>query len=432
MDGRGMGERVMLFLTVMGPGIITSFADNDAGGIATYSAAGAKYGYSLLFVLFVSVAVLAIVQEISARTGAVTGRGLSDLIRERYGVKWTFFAMTVLLVANLGTTVSEFSGIATSFEIFGVSRYVAVPAIAFIIWFLVLKASYQRVEKVFFLLCLTFFSYVLSGVTVHPPWREVLAAAATPAFSREPGYLLMVIGIIGTTITPWGQFYVQASVVDKGITAKTYAYTRWDVLVGAFFTGFIAFFIVVATAATLHVNGIVIETAGDAAVALAPLAGKYASLLFAFGLFGASMLAAFILPLSTAYAVCEAFGFERGISKSYKTAPVFFGFYTVIIFVSALVVLWPRLSLYHVMLTTQVVNGVLLPPVLIFMVLIASNRKIMGKYRNSPLYNFVAWLFAGLIILLTLTLLADTLAPGMVEGFLARWGVMSPRPAGLR
>lgn len=419
MDVRRIWDRLKLFLAVMGPGIITAFADNDAGGIATYSAAGARYGYHLLFVLFISILALTVVQEISARTGAVTGRGLSDLIRERYGVKWAFFAMSVLLVANIATTVSEFSGIATSFEIFGISRYVAVPLIAFLVWWLVLKANYSRVEKVFFALCLTFFSYVISGVIVDPPWREVMAAAAVPTFSREPGYILTVIGIIGTTITPWGQFYVQASIVDKGITAKNYAYTRWDVLVGAFFTGFIAFFIVVATAATLHVDNIPIETAADAAIALAPMAGKYASFLFAFGLFGASMLAAFILPLSTAYAICEAFGFERGISKSYKDAPVFFGLYTAIIVVSAALVLWPDLSLYHVMLTTQVVNGILLPPVLVFMVLIASNPRIMGSYRNSPLYNLVAWSLAVIIIVLTFLLLASSLAPGLVDRLFA-------------
>ncbi len=423
MGVRGLRERAALFLSVMGPGIITAFADNDAGGIATYSAAGARYGYSLLFVLFVSVLVLSVVQEISARTGAVTGRGLSDLIRERYGVKWTLFAMVVLMVANIGTTVSEFSGIATSFEIFGVSRYFSVPLAALVVWRLVLKADYSRVEKVFFALCLTFFSYIVSGYIVDPPWREVMTAAATPTLSGDAGYLLMVIGIIGTTITPWGQFYVQASIVDKGITAKNYAYTRWDVLVGAFFTGLVAFFIVVVTAATLHVNNIPIETAADAAIALEPLAGKYAKFLFAFGLFGASMLAAFILPLSTAYAICEAFGFERGVSKSYKEAPVFFGLYTAIIVVSAVLVLWPGLSLYHVMLTTQVVNGILLVPVLIFMVLIASNEKVMGRYRNSPFYNAVAWAFALLISALTVLLLAASLAPGLVERLMGRFGV---------
>ncbi len=423
MGVRGLRERAALFLSVMGPGIITAFADNDAGGIATYSAAGARYGYSLLFVLFVSVLVLSVVQEISARTGAVTGRGLSDLIRERYGVKWTLFAMVVLMVANIGTTVSEFSGIATSFEIFGVSRYFSVPLAALVVWRLVLKADYSRVEKVFFALCLTFFSYIVSGYIVDPPWREVMTAAATPTLSGDAGYLLMVIGIIGTTITPWGQFYVQASIVDKGITAKNYAYTRWDVLVGAFFTGLVAFFIVVVTAATLHVNNIPIETAADAAIALEPLAGKYAKFLFAFGLFGASMLAACILPLSAAYAICEAFGFERGVSKSYKEAPVFFGLYTAIIVVSAVLVLWPGLSLYHVMLTTQVVNGILLVPVLIFMVLIASNEKVMGRYRNSPFYNAVAWAFALLISALTVLLLAASLAPGLVERLMGRFGV---------
>ncbi len=420
MSSRGLRERLLLFLTVMGPGVITAFADNDAGGIATYSAAGAKYGYSLLIVLFISILVLTVVQEISARTGAVTGRGLSDLIRERYGVKWTFFAMAVLLVANMATTVSELSGIATSLEIFGLSRYISVPAVTLVVWWLVIKADYARIEKVFFVLCITFFSYVISGFVVSPPWHEVITAAVTPVLSHDPEYLLMVIGIIGTTITPWGQFYVQASIVDKGINAKNYMYTRWDVIVGAFFTGFIAFFIIVTTAATLHVNNIPIETARDAALALEPLAGKYAAMLFAFGLFGASMLASFILPLSTSYAICEAFGFERGVSKSHKDAPVFFGLYTIILIVSAGLVLLPGLSLYHVMLTTQVVNGVLLPPVLIFMVLIASNEKIMGQYRNSSLYNSVAWTFTAVVIALTLLLLVSSLAPGFVDQALLR------------
>lgn len=409
-------ERLALFSAIMGPGIITAFADNDAGGIATYSSAGAKYGYGLLYVLFISALVLAVVQEISARTGAVTGRGLSDLIREQYGVKWTFFAMVVLLIANLGTTVSEFSGIATSFEIFGVSRYISVPIVAALVWWLVIRADYAKIEKVFFALCVTFFSYVISGFIVSPPWQEVFTSAVTPAFSHHADYLLMVVGIIGTTITPWGQYYIQASIVDKGITAKNYKYTRWDVLIGVFFTGFIAFFIILTTAATLNVNGISIETAKDAAIALEPVAGKYATILFAVGLLGASMLAAFILPLSTAYAVCEAFGFERGISKSAKEAPVFFGLYAVIILFSAGMVLWPGLSLYHVMLATQVVNGILLPPVLAFMVLIASNSKIMGEYANSRLYNAVAWTFMVVLSLLTLLLLASAISPTSVDG----------------
>jgi len=413
--------RFALFFAVMGPGIVTAFADNDAGGIATYAAAGARYGYSLIFTMLISTILLAIAQEISARTGAVTGRGLSDLIRENYGVKWTFFAMSVLLIANLGTTASEFSGIATSFEIFGVSKYLSVPAMAFIIWWLVIKTDYGKLEKILLLLCLTFFSYVISGIMVHPPWPQVFVESVTPNFSGTPAFLLMAIGVIGTTITPWGQFYVQSSVVDKGITAKDYRYTRWDVLIGTFFTGFIAFFIIVATAATLYVNKIPIETAKDVALALKPLAGEYATFLFAFGLLGASMLAAFVLPLSTAYAVCEAFGFEHGISKSRKEAPVFFGLYTVLIVLGAAIVLWPNLSLYHVMLTTQVVNGILLPPILIFMVLIASKKSIMGEYVNTKFFNIVAWAFTFVLVSLTLLLLLSTLFPELVSsifGFL--------------
>lgn len=407
--------RLMLFLSVMGPGIITAFADNDAGGVTTYAAAGAKYGYELLFTMFVSTVCLAIAQEMSARTGAVTGKGLSDLIREQYGVKWALFSMIVLLVANIGTTASEFSGIATSFEIFGVSKYISVPITATIVWWLVIKANYSRIEKIFFMLCVTFVSYAISTFIINPPWGDIIVASVKPSFSRNAEFLLMAIGVIGTTITPWGQFYVQASVVDKGITAKDYQFLKWDVIIGSFFTGLVAFFIMVATAATLYVNNIPIETAKDAAIALAPLAGKYASQLFAFGLLGASMLAAFILPLSTAYAVCESFGFEHGVSRTYKEAPIFFSLYTGLIVIGAAMVLWPNLSLYHIMLGTQVINGVLLPPILVFMVLIASNRSIMGEYTNSGLYNFVSWTFTIVLIILTVLLLAATFFPNLLD-----------------
>lgn len=419
---KNLRKRLGLFLAVMGPGIVTAFADNDAGGIATYAAAGAKYGYGLLFVVLISSICLAIAQEISARTGAVTGRGLSDLIRELFGVKWTFFAMSVLLIANIGTTASEFSGIATSFEIFGVSKYIAVPIMAVLIWWLVLKADYGRIEKIFLVLCATFLSYVVSGVIIDPPWGEVLVASITPSFSHDTEFLVMAIGVIGTTITPWGQFYVQASIVDKGITAEDYKYTFWDVMFGAFFTWLIAFFIIVATAATLYVNNISIETVKDAAIALKPMAGEYASLLFSFGLLGASMLAAFILPLSTAYAVCEALGFERGVSKTYKEAPAFFGLYTALIVIGAGLVLWPDLSLYQVMLTSQVINGVLLPPILIFMVLIANNKNIMGNYVNSSWYNMVSWTFTIVLIVLTLLLLASTLMPEFMDNLIGYLG----------
>ncbi|MDR3588583.1 MAG: Nramp family divalent metal transporter [Negativicutes bacterium] len=415
--------RLGLFFAIMGPGIVTAFADNDAGGIATYAAAGAKYGYGLLFTLLVASISLAVAQEISARTGAVTGRGLSDLIRELFGVKWTFFAMIVLLIANVGTTASEFSGIATSFEIFGVSKYLSVPLVAVVIWWLVLKASYDRIEKVFLALCVTFVSYIISGVIINPPWEQVLVASVVPSFARDAEFLTMAIGVIGTTITPWGQFYVQASVVDKGITAKDYRYTFWDVMIGAFFTWLIAFFIIVTTAATLYANNISIDTAGDAAVALAPLAGKYASMLFSFGLLGASMLAAFILPLSTAYAVCEAFGFEHGVSKTREEAPVFFGLYTLLIVLGAGLVLLPGASLYHIMLTSQVVNGVLLPPILVFMVLIANNRTIMGNFVNPRWYSIVTWVFTITLIILTALLLISTLAPDFIGSLMDFLGI---------
>ncbi len=412
---KSLRTRLGFFLAIMGPGVVTAFADNDAGGIATYAAAGAKYGYGLLFTVLISSVCLAIAQEISARTGAVTGRGLSDLIRELFGVKWTFFAMTVLLIANIGTTASEFSGIATSFEIFGVSKFISVPIMAFLVWWLVLKGDYSRIEKIFFVLCATFLSYIVSGIIISPPWEEVFLATVTPSFSGDGEFLMIAIGVIGTTITPWGQFYIQAAVVDKGITAKDYRYTFWDVMLGAFFTWLIAFFIIVATAATLYANHISIETVKDAAVALEPLAGKYASILFSFGLLGASMLAAFILPLSTAYAVCEAFGFESGVSKTSKEAPVFFTIYTVLIVLGAGIALWPGLSLYKVMLASQVINGVLLPPILIFMVLIASNGLIMGKHVNKTWYNLVSWTFTIFLILLTLLLLLSTIAPSLLE-----------------
>ncbi len=420
---KNMRTRFGLFFAIMGPGIVTAFADNDAGGIATYAAAGAKYGYGLLFTLLVASVSLAVAQEISARTGAVTGRGLSDLIREMFGVKWTFFAMIVLLVANIGTTASEFSGIATSFEIFGCSKYLSVPIMAALIWWLVLKASYDRIEKVFLALCVTFVSYIISGVIINPPWETVLVTSVIPSFARDAEFLTMAIGVIGTTITPWGQFYVQASVVDKGITAKDYRYTFWDVMIGAFFTWLIAFFIIVATAATLYANNISIDTAKDAAIALAPLAGKYASMLFSFGLLGASMLAAFILPLSTAYAVCEAFGFEHGVSKTREEAPVFFGLYTLLIVLGAGLVLLPGVSLYHIMLTSQVVNGVLLPPILVFMVLIANNKTIMGKFVNPKWYSVVTWIFTIVLIVLTVLLLISSLAPDFIGNLMDFLGI---------
>lgn len=409
---------IPLFLGIMGPGIITACADNDAGGIATYAAAGAHYGYNMLFILIVSIILLIVVQEMSARMGVVTSQGLSDLIREQYGVKWTFFATIILVVANIATTASEFSGIATSFEIFGIHKFVSLPLMAGLIWWLVVKGSYAQVEKIALLLCFTFFSYVISGFIVSPPWGDVVAASISPTLSGEYGYILMVIGMIGTTITPWGQYYIQASVVDKGITTKDYRFIRLDVILGSFFTGFVAFFIIVVTAVTLNANNVAIDTAKDAALALQPLAGKYASTLFAFGLLGASVLAAFILPLSTAYAVCEAFGFESGISKSPKEASIFFGLYSLLILLGLIIAIWPGISLYNIMLMAQVVNGILLPPILIFMLLIINNRRVMGDYINPPLYNLMAWSLCIILILLTVILLLVSFTPDLFKAIL--------------
>lgn len=407
-------KRLLLFLAIMGPGIITASADNDAGGIATYATAGASYGYELLWMLFLITFSLGVVQEMNARMGAVTGKGLSDLIREQFGVGMTLLAMLVLLIANIATTIAEFAGIAASMEIFGVSKYVSVPVAAIAIWFLVVKGSYKKVEKVFLGLCLIFLTYVISGFLVHPPWGEIARQTFTPTFRFESHYLLIFIGTIGTTITPWMQFFIQSSVVDKGINFKNYKYTRADVLFGAFVTSFVAFFIIVATAATLHKAGIQVSTVKDAALALSPLAGKMASYLFAIGLFGASMLAGTVLPLSTAYAICEAFGMESGVSKRFDEAPVFFWLYTIVIVLGAGFVLIPQVPLILVMLISQDVNGILLPIILIFMLKLINDKKLMGEYTNGPILNLIAWGTTIALIILTALLLITSVYPGLL------------------
>lgn len=406
-------KNLLLFLSIMGPGIITASADNDAGGIATYATAGASYGYELLWMLFLMTFSLGVVQEMNARMGAVTGKGLSDLIREQFGVKMTLFAMFVLLIANIATTIAEFAGIAASMEIFGVTKYISVPIAAAVIWILVVKGSYKKVEQVFLGLCFIFITYVISGFLVHPPWDTIALKTFTPSFRFESHYLLVFIGTIGTTITPWMQFYIQSSVVDKGVTLKDYKYTRADVLFGAFVTSFVAFFIIVATAATLHKAGIQISTVKDAAIALQPLAGKGASYLFAIGLFGASMLAGTVLPLTTAYAICEAFGMESGVSKRFDEAPVFFWLYTVVIFLGAGFVLIPKVSLILVMLVSQDVNGILLPIILIFMLKLVNNKKLMGEYTNGPVFNIIAWGTTIALIILTCLLLVTSVYPNL-------------------
>lgn len=398
-------------LSIIGPGIITANADNDAGGISTYSVAGAQYGYSLLWMLVLITFSLAVTQEMGARTGAATGKGLAALIRERYGVRWTLFAMVCTLAANLATTVAEFAGIAAAGELFGVPRWISVPLAALFVWVLVVRWSYRSVEKVFLVLSAVYIAYPLSGIMVGAPWGQVLRETVTPTFQMDAGYILVFIATVGTTITPWGQFFVQAYVVDKGIGPREYPATRIDVLVGAFITDVISFFIIVATASTLHVNGIRISGAAEAAKALEPLAGPLAQYLFAVGLANASLLAASILPLATAYTLCEAFGWEAGVDRSWREAPAFHTLYAFAIGFGALVALIPGLPLFPVMLFSQDVNGILLAVVLVFAIRIASDRRVMGDFANGRIGNAVAWVTAIGLIGLTTLLLGSSLAP---------------------
>lgn len=400
-----------LALAIIGPGIITANADNDAGGISTYSVAGARYGYSLLWMLMLITLSLAVTQEMGARMGAATGKGLAALIRERYGVKWTFFAMICTLVANLATTVAEFAGIAAAGELFGVPRWLSVPLAAALVWVLVVKWSYRSVERVFLILSAVYIVYPLSGLVVGAPWGEVFHNMVVPSFKLEAGYIMVFIATVGTTITPWGQFFIQAYVVDKGIGPREYRATRVDVLVGAFVTDFMSFFMIVATASTLHVRGIQITSAADAAIALEPLAGSLARILFGIGLANASLLGASILPLATSYTVCEAFGWEAGVDRSWREAPIFHGLYAFAVLLGAAVALIPHLPLVPVMLLSQDVNGILLAVILIFAIRIASDRRVMGSFANGRVGNTVAWATAVGLIVLTVLLLGSSLAP---------------------
>lgn len=389
----------------MGPGIITACADNDAGGIATYSVAGAHFGYSFLWMLLLITISLAVIQEMCARMGAVTGKGLSDLIREEFGLRWTLFAMIILLIANVTTAISNFAGIAASLEIFGITKYVSIPIITSIIGFVVARGSHKGIERFFLLFCLVQFVYIISGFLAGPDWGLALKNTFVPTFKIEPNFILIFIGTIGTTITPWMQFFIQSSIVDKGINIKQYKYERFEVLVGALITNIVSFFIIIACAATLFKYGIIIDTAKDAALALEPIAGKYCEILFALGLFGASTLAASILPLSSSYAICEAFGWENGLDKKVKEAPIFYGLFTALIVISSFIVLIPRLPLIHVMLLSQEINGILLPVILVFMMLLINNKRLMGKYVNSKLNNFIAGITIFCLVLLTILLI---------------------------
>jgi len=393
--------------------MITANAGNDAGGIATFASVGADFGYQLLWILIPITISLGIVQEMCARMGAVTGKGLADLIRERFGVRWTALVMLSLLVANAGVTVSEFVGIAAACELFGIPRLISVPFAAILIWWLVVKGSYQRVERVFLLMSLVFLSYIVSAFMSKPDWSAVAIGLVKPTFQLEYSFLFSLVAIVGTTISPYMQVFVQSSVVEKGVTPEEYTKTKIDVWIGNLFSTLIVFFIVVSTAATLHKFGIQISSAEDAARALTPLAGKYAGLLFGVGLFGASMLAAGVLPLATAYSISEALGFEKGVSRSFREAPIFLGTFTFLVAVGAAIAVIPNLPLFRVLLVTQVINGLLLPVVLFAVLRLVNDKELMGSRVNRPLYNLAAWLTAVVVTLLSLLYLLVTLFPGL-------------------
>ncbi len=411
---RSIRTRLLLFMAVVGPGIITANVDNDAGGITTYSVAGAHYGYSLLWMLGLVAVALIIVQEMSARLGVVTGKGLADLIRENMGVRATALIIGILLIANLANTVSEFAGVAASMEIFGISKFISVPLVALGVWLLIVKADYKMVERVFLIASALYLSYVASGVLARPPWGQVLESALTPSFQFDAGYVTIFVTIIGTTIAPWMQFYQQAAIVDKGLKATDYVYERVDVIVGSVFAVLVAAFITIACAATIFKSHLTIETAGDAALALAPLAGEYASTLFALGLLNASVFSAAILPLSTAYVVCEAFGWESGISQDWREAPVFFGIYTAFIILGAGIILFPIKSLIDAMLASQTLNGVLLPVILIVMLRLINDKRLMGTFVNGRIFNALSWMTVVILIGLTVLLVITSAFPGML------------------
>jgi NRAMP (natural resistance-associated macrophage protein)-like metal ion transporter len=402
MPLRSMQLRLLAFFAIFGPGFITANVDNDPGGILTYSQAGAKFGYALLWTLIPTTIALIIVQEMAARMGAVTGKGLSDLIREEFGLRATFFTMLILGMADFGNIMSEFAGVASGMGLFGVSKYIAVPIAAAVVWVMVVKNSYKPVERILIVFSMLYFAYVVSAFLAHPDWKAAVHNTVVPTVTRSSEYLVMVIGLIGTTITPWMQFYLQASIVEKGIGKKQYALSRWDVILGCIITDVIAFFIVLSCAATLYVSGIHnINDAADAAAALKPLAGQWAFLLFAIGLVNASLLSAAILPLATAYNICEGLGLESGVNKKWSEAPTFYWLYTLLIALGAGVVLLPRIPLLKVILYSQVVNGVLLPFLLIFMLILINKKEVMGEYRNSRPINVMAWGTSAILIVLS-------------------------------
>ncbi len=401
---------ILLFLGVMGPGLIAGLAGNDAGGIATYSVLGAETGLRMLWILPITTVMLVVVLEMAARMGAVTGQGLGDLIRDEFGIRWTLFAMVVLLIANGSNVVAEFAGAAAALEIFGVPRFVTVPIVAAGIWALVVFAGYRVVERVFLSVAVVFLAYVVSAFVAGPNWGEVGRGLITPSVTFDPKTLGLMVATVGTTVTPYMFFYLQSSVADKGLGPEELPLERADAILGGIWTNVIALFIVVVAAVTIFPRGIHIQTAEEAAIALAPVAGNFAKALFAIGLFGASVLAATVMPLTTSYAVCESFGWESGVSRKFSEAPVFMGLYTALIVIGAIVVLVPGLPLFGVILVSQNLNGILLPIVLIFMLRLVNKPRLMGGHTNPLWLNVVAWGLTGLIILLTGILFGSSIA----------------------
>jgi NRAMP (natural resistance-associated macrophage protein)-like metal ion transporter len=402
-------KTLLIFLAVVGPGIITSNVDNDAGGITTYTLAGANYGYGLLWSLIPIMVVLVIIQEMSARMGVVTGKGLSDLIRERFGVRITFYLLLAILLTNFGNVIAEFAGVASSLGIINIPKYVSVPLAAFVVWLLVVKGTYRSVEKVFLYACLFYVAYIISGFLAKPDWGSVTNELIKPRLQFSAGSLGMLMGLVGTTIAPWMQFYLQAAVVEKNIKVKDYKHSRADVVLGSFIVTIVAGFIILTCAATLFKAGIPVNNAADAALALKPLAGRYCSYLFAFGLLNASLFAASILPLSTAFVVCEGMGWENGVNKKFSEAPQFYGLYSLLIFLGAGIILLPGIPLFPVMYISQVINGIVLPVLLIFILILINDKKLMGEYVNKRVYNFLSWATVIGLILLSFGLLISIL-----------------------
>jgi len=408
---RNLAEyRFYAYLAILGPGIIAANSGNEASGIATYSTAGADYGYTLLWSFIPMTICFVVAQEMCVRMGVVTGQGLADLIREQFGVRWTALVMLALLIANSGIIVAEFVGIAQASELFGISRYISVPLTALVIWWLVVKGTPKRVEQVFLLMSLVFLTYILAGFMAKPDWAKVGKEFFSPTFNLDSGYLFTVVALIGTTITPFMQIYVQSSVVEKGTQKEDLGLARTDAIIGVLFANLIAAFIVIATAATLHVEGIHLHDAADAARALAPVVGPYAKYLFGVGLFGAAMLAMGVLPLATAYSLSEALGFEKGLSRSFREAPIFLGIFTTLVVIGAFVALIPGIPQIQLLVLTQCINGLLLPVLLIAIVLLANNEEIMGQYKNTLWFNVLAWTITAVVSVLSLLLIGKTIA----------------------